>query len=57
MVNNEQMTMLPLLVKQYHDRGISLNVRDINGHSPLFVAAIKGFRPIFNMLLDAGSDM
>jgi len=49
--------MLPLLVKQYHDRGISLNVRDINGHSPLFVAAIKGFRPIFNMLLDAGSDM
>jgi hypothetical protein len=56
-VCNEQEAMISLLIQEYTVDDEDLNVRDINGHSPLFVAAVKGYRKIFDTLLKAGSYM
>jgi len=49
--------MLPLILEKYKQAEMNLNVKDINGHTPLFVAAIKGYYKLFDILIEAGSDI
>ena len=57
-VINNQKEILPILINEYIQQEMDVNITDINGHSPLFVAAIKGFKEIFYMLLEkTNSDM
>ena len=57
-VINNQKEILSLLIQEYEHQDMDINITDINGHSPLFVAAIKGFKEIFFTLSNnSRSDM
>ena len=56
-VCNQQESMLPLIINEYKKNEMDLDIKDINGHTPLFVAAIKGFYQIFNELMKNGANM
>ena len=49
--------MLPLIINEYKKNEMDLDIKDINGHTPLFVAAIKGFYQIFYVLMKNGANM
>lgn len=50
--------MLALLLSEYSKHEMDVNIKDINGHSPLFVSAIKGYKGIFyDLLRKGGGDM
>ena len=40
-VCNKQEVMVGLIINEYKKHEMDLNIKDINGHTPLFVAAIK----------------
>ena len=57
-ISNNQKWVLPTLLKEYIFHGEDINIKDVNGHTPLFIAAIKGYQEIFYWLIDyTESDM
>lgn len=55
-VSNDQKDILPLVLAQYKKHDMDLDIKDINGHTPMFLAAVKGYKACFQLLLEAAGE-
>lgn len=53
-VLNNNKLMVWLLIQEYKHKNGNVDEENINKHTPLFLASIKGFQEVFSILLEEG---